>query len=177
LNHAVRCTMADTSGEERAAACARSLSYWLTSDVCNKPRLRRCADYLSNGSPTCLTVVDSGADGGWRCDGGMGLSLGYINARPHLLEMRRAVVRARRPIPRRSRRPANSLPGIGPTRCGRILYRVWDLRSRCWGGNVERVMARHLCIHTPLTAAKPRLMARAEVLTPVPFAPEITPSG
>lgn len=58
------------------------------------------------------------------------------------------------------------LPGIGPYTAAAISSIAFDLRHTVLDGNVERVMARLHDIHTPLPAAKPELMAKAEALTP-----------
>ena len=59
-----------------------------------------------------------------------------------------------------------TLPGIGPYTAAALSSIAFDLPFTVLDGNVERVMSRLYDIHTPLPAAKPELMARAEVLTP-----------
>lgn len=59
------------------------------------------------------------------------------------------------------------LPGIGPYTAAAIASIAFDRPHAVLDGNVERVLARLFDIHTPLPAAKPELMARAEALTPV----------
>ncbi len=59
-----------------------------------------------------------------------------------------------------------ALPGIGPYTAAAVASIAFDLPHAVLDGNVERVMARLHDIHTPLPAAKPELMARAEALTP-----------
>ncbi|MBD3665649.1 A/G-specific adenine glycosylase [Sulfitobacter sp. TSTF-M16] len=58
------------------------------------------------------------------------------------------------------------LPGIGPYTAAAVASIAFDLRHTVLDGNVERVIARLYNIHTPLPAAKPELMARADALTP-----------
>ena len=59
-----------------------------------------------------------------------------------------------------------TLPGIGPYTAAAVAAIAFDLQTTVLDGNVERVMARMYDIHTPLPAAKPELMQRAEALTP-----------
>lgn len=58
------------------------------------------------------------------------------------------------------------LPGIGPYTAAAVSSIAFDLPFTVLDGNVERVMARMYDIHTPLPAAKPELMIKAEALTP-----------
>ena len=62
------------------------------------------------------------------------------------------------------------LPGIGPYTASAVSSIAFDLPYTVLDGNVERVMARLYDIHTPLPAAKPELMVKAQALTP-PYRP------
>ncbi|WP_299966602.1 A/G-specific adenine glycosylase [uncultured Roseobacter sp.] len=92
--------------------------------------------------------------------------LGYYARARNLLKCARQVV-----AEHGGRFPADhaallKLPGIGPYTASAIASIAFDLPHAVLDGNVERVMARLHDIHTPLPAAKPELMARAEALTP-----------
>jgi len=92
--------------------------------------------------------------------------LGYYARARNLLKCARAVV-----AEHGGNFPANydllrTLPGIGPYTAAAVSSIAFDLPHAVLDGNVERVMARIYDIHTPLPAAKPVLMAKAEALTP-----------
>ena len=59
-----------------------------------------------------------------------------------------------------------ALPGIGPYTAAAIAAIAFDRRAVVVDGNVERVMARLARVEVPLPAAKPRLRALAEAMTP-----------
>ena len=59
-----------------------------------------------------------------------------------------------------------ALPGIGPYTAAAIAAIAFDRRAVVVDGNVERVMARLARVEAPLPAAKPRLRALAEAMTP-----------
>lgn len=93
--------------------------------------------------------------------------LGYYARARNLLKCARQIV-----AEHGGRFPADhaallKLPGIGPYTAAAISSIAFDLRHPVLDGNVERVMARIYDIHTPLPAAKPLLMAKADALTPV----------
>lgn len=92
--------------------------------------------------------------------------LGYYARARNLLKCARAVV-----ADHAGRFPTTydallTLPGIGPYTAAAVSAIAFDRQSTVLDGNVERVMARLYDIHTPLPAAKPELMAKAEALTP-----------
>ncbi|SHH52541.1 A/G-specific adenine glycosylase [Marivita hallyeonensis] len=59
-----------------------------------------------------------------------------------------------------------ALPGIGPYTAAAVASIAFDRPETVLDGNVERVMARLYDDHTPLPAAKPKLMDYASALTP-----------
>lgn len=58
------------------------------------------------------------------------------------------------------------LPGIGQYTAAAIAAIAFDRPSAVVDGNVERVVARHACIETPLPAAKAEIRAVVEQITP-----------
>ncbi len=92
--------------------------------------------------------------------------LGYYARARNLLKCARAVV-----DDHGGQFPADhaallKLPGIGPYTAAAVSSIAFDQPYTVLDGNVERVMARLYDIHTPLPAAKPELMEKAEALTP-----------
>ena len=92
--------------------------------------------------------------------------LGYYARARNLLKCARAVVDEHG-----GKFPADhaallKLPGIGPYTAAAVSSIAFDLPFTVLDGNVERVMSRLYDIHTPLPAAKPELMIKAEALTP-----------
>ena len=92
--------------------------------------------------------------------------LGYYARARNLLKCARAVVSEHQGVFPADHDALLQLPGIGPYTAAAISSIAFDLPHAVLDGNVERVMARLYNIHTPLPAAKPELMARAEALTP-----------
>ncbi len=92
--------------------------------------------------------------------------LGYYARARNLLKCARAVVADHGGVFPADHAALLTLPGIGPYTAAAVSSIAFDLPHTVLDGNVERVMARLYDIHTPLPAAKPDLMARAEALTP-----------
>lgn len=92
--------------------------------------------------------------------------LGYYARARNLLKCARAVVAHHDGVFPDDYGTLLTLPGIGPYTAAAVSAIAYDRQSTVLDGNVERVMARLYDIHTPLPAAKPELMARAEALTP-----------
>ena len=92
--------------------------------------------------------------------------LGYYARARNLLKCARAVVANTMAVFPADHAALLQLPGIGPYTAAAVSSIAFDLRHTVLDGNVERVMARLYDIHTPLPAAKPELMARADALTP-----------
>lgn len=92
--------------------------------------------------------------------------LGYYARARNLLKCARAVVDQHDGAFPADHAALLKLPGIGPYTAAAVSSIAFDLPHAVLDGNVERVMARLYDIHTPLPAAKPELMARAEALTP-----------
>lgn len=92
--------------------------------------------------------------------------LGYYARARNLLKCARTVVEQHGGFFPADHDALRALPGIGPYTAAAVSSIAFDLPHTVLDGNVERVMARLHDIHTPLPAAKPELMARAEALTP-----------
>lgn len=92
--------------------------------------------------------------------------LGYYARARNLLKCARAVVAEHDGSFPADHAALLKLPGIGPYTAAAVSSIAFDLPFTVLDGNVERVMARLHDIHTPLPAAKPELLARAEALTP-----------
>ncbi|MFK7763557.1 MAG: A/G-specific adenine glycosylase [Roseobacter sp.] len=92
--------------------------------------------------------------------------LGYYARARNLLKCARCVVADHDDAFPHSHEALLKLPGIGPYTAAAIASIAFDQPYAVLDGNVERVMARLYDIHTPLPAAKPEMMARAEALTP-----------
>jgi len=92
--------------------------------------------------------------------------LGYYARARNLLKCARAVVAEHGGVFPADHAALLKLPGIGPYTAAAVSSIAFDLPHAVLDGNVERVMARMFDIHTPLPAAKPELMERAEALTP-----------
>jgi A/G-specific adenine glycosylase len=92
--------------------------------------------------------------------------LGYYARARNLLKCARAVVEHHGGVFPADHAALLKLPGIGPYTAAAVSSIAFDLPFTVLDGNVERVMARLYDIHTPLPAAKPALMIKAEALTP-----------
>ena len=138
---------------------------WLSEVMLQQTTVATVRDYFQRFTARWPTVADlaAAADadvmGEWA-------GLGYYARARNLLKCARAVV-----ADHDGHFPADhaallKLPGIGPYTAAAVSSIAFDLPFTVLDGNVERVMARLYDIHTPLPAAKPELMARAEALTP-----------
>ncbi|MGC1496219.1 MAG: A/G-specific adenine glycosylase [Sulfitobacter sp.] len=92
--------------------------------------------------------------------------LGYYARARNLLKCARTVVDEHGGVFPVDHAALLKLPGIGPYTAAAVSSIAFDLPFTVLDGNVERVMARLYDIHTPLPAAKPELMIKAEALTP-----------
>ncbi|KIN63108.1 A/G-specific adenine glycosylase [Sulfitobacter noctilucicola] len=92
--------------------------------------------------------------------------LGYYARARNLLKCARTVVADHDGVFPADHDALLKLPGIGPYTAAAVSSIAFDLPFTVLDSNVERVMARLYDIHTPLPAAKPELMARADALTP-----------
>ncbi len=92
--------------------------------------------------------------------------LGYYARARNLLKCARAVVADHDGTFPAEHAALLGLPGIGPYTAAAVSSIAFDLPHAVLDGNVERVMARVYDIHTPLPAAKPALMEKAQALTP-----------
>jgi A/G-specific adenine glycosylase len=92
--------------------------------------------------------------------------LGYYARARNLLKCARVVVADHGGRFPETRAGLLTLPGIGPYTAAAVAAIAFDEAATVVDGNVERVMARLFQIETPLPAAKPELVARADSLTP-----------
>ncbi len=92
--------------------------------------------------------------------------LGYYARARNLISCARVV--AASPGGDFPRQPAElrRLPGIGPYTAAAIAAIAFDASEVAVDGNVERVIARHYAIRTPLPAARPRIRQLAARLAP-----------
>lgn len=138
---------------------------WLSEVMLQQTTVVTVRDYFERFTIRWPTVADLAAAqdadvmGEWA-------GLGYYARARNLLKCARAVVDQHA-----GRFPADhaallKLPGIGPYTAAAVSSIAFDLPHAVLDGNVERVLARIYDIHTPLPAAKPELMARADTLTP-----------
>ena len=138
---------------------------WLSEVMLQQTTVATVRDYYQRFTARWPTVADlaAAADadvmGEWA-------GLGYYARARNLLKCARAVV-----ADHDGHFPADhaallKLPGIGPYTAAAVSSIAFDLPFTVLDGNVERVMARLYDIHTPLPAAKPDLMTRAQALTP-----------
>ena len=92
--------------------------------------------------------------------------LGYYARARNLLACARVVARELGGRFPETEAGLRALPGIGPYTAAAIAAIAFDRRAVVVDGNVERVMARLARVEAPLPAAKPRLRALAEAMTP-----------
>ncbi|UXU75093.1 MULTISPECIES: A/G-specific adenine glycosylase [unclassified Paracoccus (in: a-proteobacteria)] len=90
--------------------------------------------------------------------------LGYYARARNLIACARAV--AQRGSFPDTRAELAALPGIGPYTSAAIAAIAFDRPETVVDGNVERVVARHFAVETPLPAAKPQLVALTGTWTP-----------
>lgn len=92
--------------------------------------------------------------------------LGYYARARNLLKCARAVVERHGGTFPDTEDGLRALPGIGAYTAAAVAAIAFDRRAVVVDGNVERVMARLFAVEEPLPAAKPRLTALADALTP-----------
>lgn len=92
--------------------------------------------------------------------------LGYYARARNLLKCARAVVDRHGGVFPDTEEGLRGLPGIGAYTAAAVAAIAFDRRAVVVDGNVERVMARLFAVEEPLPAAKPRLTALADALTP-----------
>lgn len=138
---------------------------WLSEVMLQQTTVATVRDYFQRFTARWPTVGDLAAAedadvmGEWA-------GLGYYARARNLLKCARAVVDTHGGAFPADHAALLKLPGIGPYTAAAVSSIAFDLPFTVLDGNVERVMARLYDIHTPLPAAKPELMARAEALTP-----------
>ena len=92
--------------------------------------------------------------------------LGYYARARNLLACARAVSRERGGRFPDTEAGLRALPGVGAYTAAAIAAIAFDRAAVVVDGNVERVMARHRAVETPLPAARPALREAATRLTP-----------
>lgn len=138
---------------------------WMSEIMLQQTTVATVRDYFHRFTARWPTVRDLAAAedadvmGEWA-------GLGYYARARNLLKCARAVVADHGGTFPADHNALLKLPGIGPYTAAAVSSIAFDLPHTVLDGNVERVMARLYDIHTPLPAAKPELMARAEALTP-----------
>ncbi len=138
---------------------------WMSEIMLQQTTVATVRDYFRRFIARWPTVADLAAAqdadvmGEWA-------GLGYYARARNLLKCARAVVDVHDGIFPADHAALLKLPGIGPYTAAAVSSIAFDLPFTVLDGNVERVMARLYDIHTPLPAAKPELMIKAEALTP-----------
>lgn len=138
---------------------------WLSEVMLQQTTVATVRDYFERFTTRWPTVRDLAAAqdadvmGEWA-------GLGYYARARNLLKCARVVVSDHHGDFPGDHAALLKLPGIGPYTAAALSAIAFDQRETVLDGNVERVMARLYDIHTPLPAAKPELMVRAEGITP-----------
>lgn len=138
---------------------------WLSEVMLQQTTVATVRDYFERFTARWPTVADLAAAqdadvmGEWA-------GLGYYARARNLLKCARAVVDQHGGQFPADHAALLKLPGIGPYTAAAVSSIAFDLPHAVLDGNVERVLARLYDIHTPLPAAKPDLMERAQTLTP-----------
>ncbi|KIN75304.1 A/G-specific adenine glycosylase [Sulfitobacter noctilucae] len=151
--------------ERRAGVCPDPYRIWMSEIMLQQTTVATVRDYFQRFVARWPTVRDLAAAedaevmGEWA-------GLGYYARARNLLKCARAVVADHGGVFPADHAALLTLPGIGPYTAAAVSSIAFDLPYTVLDGNVERVMARLYDIHTPLPAAKPALMEKAEALTP-----------
>ncbi|NNE53680.1 MAG: A/G-specific adenine glycosylase [Sulfitobacter sp.] len=138
---------------------------WMSEIMLQQTTVATVRDYFQRFVARWPTVADLAAAedaevmGEWA-------GLGYYARARNLLKCARAVVADHGGTFPADHAALLKLPGIGPYTAAAVSSIAFDLPHAVLDGNVERVMARLYNVQTPLPAAKPELMAKAEALTP-----------
>ncbi len=139
---------------------------WMSEIMLQQTTVATVRDYFTRFQARWPTVADLAAAkdadvmGEWA-------GLGYYARARNLLKCARAIVDDHGGVFPADHTALLKLPGIGPYTAAAVASIAFDQRHAVLDGNVERVMARMYDIHTPLPAAKPELMLRADALTPM----------
>ena len=138
---------------------------WLSEVMLQQTTVAAVRDYFHRFTTRWPTIGDLAAAGDAEVMGEWA-GLGYYARARNLLKCARAVVADHGGRFPGSRDRLLTLPGIGPYTASAIAAIAFDEPATVVDGNVERVMARMFQVETPLPAAKPKLVALAEQLTP-----------
>ncbi len=139
-------------------ACARDLPWrrtrdpyaiWVSEVMLQQTRVETVIPYYARflaRFPSASALADAPLDDVLSCWSG----LGYYRRARLLHEGARAVVREHGGKLPRERALRRALPGVGPYTAGAIGSIAFDLPEPIVDGNVARVLARVLCLDTPL---------------------------
>lgn len=138
---------------------------WLSEVMLQQTTVAAVRDYFRRFTSRWPTITDLAAAPD---DAVMGewAGLGYYARARNLLKCARAIVADHDGKFPNSRAGLLTLPGIGPYTASAIAAIAFDEPATVVDGNVERVMARYFAVETPMPAAKPDLVQKAERLTP-----------
>lgn len=152
-------------GDRKAGVAPDTYRIWLSEVMLQQTTVATVRDYFERFTARWPTVGDLAAAqdadvmGEWA-------GLGYYARARNLLKCARAVVQDHEGVFPADHGALLKLPGIGPYTAAAVASIAFDQPFTVLDGNVERVMARLHDVQTPLPAAKPELMARADALTP-----------
>lgn len=139
---------------------------WLSEVMLQQTTVAAVREYFHRFNARWPTVADLAAAldadvmGEWA-------GLGYYARARNLLKCARVVTDRHGGIFPENSDLLLALPGIGPYTAAAIAAIAFDRAETVMDGNIERVLARLLDIHTPLPAAKPELKRHAAALTPL----------
>ena len=150
--------------DRKAGALPDPYGVWLSEVMLQQTTVAAVREYWRKFMDLWPTVADlAAADDADVMAAWAGL--GYYARARNLLKCARAVVADHGGQFPETREALLALPGIGPYTASAVSAIAFDAPETVLDGNVERVMSRLYDIHTPLPAAKPELMAKAEALT------------
>jgi A/G-specific adenine glycosylase len=138
---------------------------WLSEIMLQQTTVKAVAPYYARFLARWPTVADLGRatlDDVLRLWAGLGY---YARAR-NLHACARAILERHGGVFPDTEEALRALPGIGPYTAAAIAAIAFDRKATPVDGNIERVIARVFAVEEPLPAAKPRIKALAETLTP-----------
>jgi A/G-specific adenine glycosylase len=151
----------------RAGKGARPDPYavWLSEIMLQQTTVKAVAPYYARFLARWPTVSDLGAA---RLEDVLKLwaGLGYYARARNLHSCARAVLERHGGVFPDTETDLLALPGIGPYTAAAVAAIAFDRKATPVDGNIERVVARLFAVEEPLPAAKPRIKALAETLTP-----------